>query len=47
MDLNKLFRPKKLAIIGGYWADFVALKEKFGTLILKEVLPKKRNIIKV
>ncbi|MDC0216847.1 acetate--CoA ligase family protein [Alphaproteobacteria bacterium] len=23
MDLNKLFRPKKLAIIGGYWADFV------------------------
>ena len=23
MNLNKLFRPKKLAIIGGYWADFV------------------------
>ena len=23
MDLNKLFKPKKLAIIGGYWADFV------------------------
>jgi len=23
VDLNKLFRPKKLAIIGGYWADFV------------------------
>ena len=23
MNLNKLFRPTKLAIIGGYWADFV------------------------
>jgi len=23
VNLNKLFRPKKLAIIGGYWADFV------------------------
>ena len=23
MNLSKLFRPKKLAIIGGYWADFV------------------------
>ena len=23
MDLKKLFRPKSLAIIGGYWADFV------------------------
>ena len=23
MNLKKLFRPKSLAIIGGYWADFV------------------------
>ncbi len=23
MNLNKLFRPKSLALIGGYWADFV------------------------
>ena len=23
MNLQKLFRPKSLAIIGGYWADFV------------------------
>ena len=23
MNLKKLFRPKSLALIGGYWADFV------------------------
>ena len=23
MNLKKLFRPKSLAIVGGYWADFV------------------------
>ena len=23
MNLNKLFRPKSLAVVGGYWADFV------------------------
>ena len=22
MNLNKLFRPKSLAVVGGYWADF-------------------------
>ena len=23
LNLNKLFQPKSLAIVGGYWADFV------------------------
>ena len=23
MNLKKLFRPKSLALVGGYWADFV------------------------
>ena len=23
MNLKKLFRPKTLAVVGGYWADFV------------------------
>ena len=23
MNLKKLFRPKSLAVVGGYWADFV------------------------
>ena len=23
MNLTKLFQPKSLAVVGGYWADFV------------------------
>ena len=54
MNLNKLFRPKTLAVVGGYWADFVfegtqklGFKGQIWHINLIEKAIVKKNIIKM
>ena len=39
MNLKKLFRPKSLAVVGGYWADFVVEGNDQSMHVLNVVSP--------